>query len=111
MTYTYHQHTGSAEDGTGCYTRPVYHQHTSGCYGQTSGPCLGWTHQGVYNGGVHGICDGCGTVYGWGGSSERCYRTVTKTVLTCGREGVVEGWALGCGKTEETVEQAIISFD
>ena len=27
-----HHHWGSATTGTGCYTTPVYHKHTSGCY-------------------------------------------------------------------------------
>ena len=31
---TNHTHSGDEINGTGCYTKPIYHTHTNECYGK-----------------------------------------------------------------------------
>lgn len=110
ISYVYHQHTGSASSGSGCYTKGI-HNHTSSCgikYG---------THHVVntdhYDGGnVYRECIYCGMggyVYDdwhtgdWG----TCYSN--QVGYSCGSP--TNSYALGCGKTENTIESATIIFE
>lgn len=38
------------------------------------------------------------------------YMKCTNQICVCGKSDEIVGYTLGCGKTEETVEEAIIKF-
>ena len=116
IVYNYHEHEGS-EDSTanGCYTKAVYHSHTSSCYKYCSGVWVyrgkeedsHGTKQGVYT------CSVCGHEYragapyiDGGGAGQSC----GQRSLNCSRGGTIETYKLGCGKTEDTIESATIIY-
>ncbi len=123
----YHQHTGSASSGGGCYL--VFtpgHRHNDGCYTNY-----------IQHTGVSGIWyDACGCrhqIHYWQctlcwqssssqtNSSEECREGHTVTddgaplachewVFTCDRQESNGGYSLGCGYTEGAVESAGMSY-
>ena len=104
IEYTYHTHTGSSSEGTGCYTTPVYHKHVESCYNHETRPA------GAHKQGDLYICNGCGTVLGtsdWGGN--HCQSTV-RTSLKCGKSNTIESYSIGCGMAEGDIESATITF-
>ena len=141
ISYVYHEHTGSAADGTGCYTRPVYHTHTGnstsggGCY-TVSTTTVGCKADAIIDGGPYpdtsyagyhynlrctanpyhdaGQVNGTANQYHYGQVVGRCGDesvTVTTYSLGCNMTTSTRiGWALGCGKTESTIESATIVF-
>ena len=115
----YHSHTGSATTGGGCYSSPIYHSHISSCY--VSAYC------GAYGDGPHDTWNNDGDPHGHNGwytehhpdcgqpsrqhafsvswregeqAPTRVDRGHTYNKLTCTKAGTVEGFSLGCGKTE-----------
>lgn len=112
ISYTYHVHSGSSA-GSGCYTEPIYHVHTSGCYVDRQCDCIGYS-QGEF-GGNHEV-DGW-PIYSCLNCPHANYRhgsgkcSAVTSALNCGKtEATVEGYDLGCGKTESTIESATIVF-
>ncbi len=114
LAYTYHTHTGTS--GNGCYNKPVYHQHTSGCYSKcgrsyyfvrsfTSGGQTWYAY----------ACPNCTT--DTSDNSRLICRTAqvggtcSNSRLTCSRGNNVEGYTLGCGKTTSTIESQYTKFD
>ena len=104
-TPVYHQHTGNPETGGGCF-EAVYHKHSSGCYNTVSSSEYGcyivryWdTTEGDYEGHDFQYYEmSCGvTVHGTNSSH-------THKVLVCKKEDEIVGYALGCNKTDKTVE-------
>lgn len=112
ISYTYHTHSGSSAGG-GCYTVPIYHVHTSGCYVDRQCDCIGYS-QGEF-GGNHEVdgwpiysCLNCPHANYRHGSG-KCNAVTSE--LNCGKtESTIEGYDLGCGKTEATIESATIVF-
>lgn len=101
ISYVYHEHTGSADAGDGCYTSPVYHSHSSSCY--TSVPVTpahkstcAWHHETDAWGNLITMWD--------------CDCSYSKQVLNCSRGSEIVGWNLGCGKTTSTIESATLTF-
>lgn len=113
VEYVYHEHSGDASSGTGCYSKPVYHTHNSGCYSEYK--CGHWDCISNVGGTVVFQCSGCGqkvTEYnvdtsggGWGKGSHYSSK------LSCGMSNNITGYTLGCGKTEQSIEYATIKFD
>ncbi len=111
ITYTYHTHEGEAAAGTGCYTVPVYHSHINTCLGTTTNSCgcttdRGW-HEVPNNGSPYPACDHCGHFYH---QSSPCGFGTTTSYYKCGLDQAIEGYSLGCGKTEQTIETATIKY-
>lgn len=118
IQYTYHEHTGS--EGTtanGCYIMPVIHTHLTNCY------CAGTLYDtGQRQEAIHPTwtayyivsrCSGCGATP-WlmtnGGRDESWKLGTTCGALICGKTNTVEGYILGCGKDETTVESVTIKY-
>lgn len=111
ISYTYHSHEGEAAAGTGCYTVPVYHTHEAACLGTTTSSCgcttdKGW-HEVPNNGAPYPACDNCGHFYH---QSSPCGYGTTVSYYKCGLDQAIEGYSLGCGKTEQTIETATIKY-
>lgn len=105
-----HVHTGNSEEGGGCFV-PLYHKHTSKCYKTISSEEYGcsivnwWdTNDGDYEGNDFKYFEmSCGvTVHGTNSSHGH-------TITVCNKSGTIEGYELGCGKTEESADS--YSFD
>lgn len=111
----YHTHAGTEEEGGECYT-PVYHSHTSSCYGEGShsDSCAKHWDKHSYD---------CGTMHDWDGDGHGCdgfyiYDCGGHRYLKCGKsneitgytftctesEDTLTGYALNCGKSEEDVD-------
>lgn len=111
ISYVYHQHTGSASNGSGCYTKGV-HYHNSSCGikygthhvvstehfdgGSNYMECT-YCHQGGYSDSWH--------TGDWG----TCYSH--EAGLGCGVIPPINSYTLGCGKNENTIESATINFE
>ena len=120
VQYTYHVHEGSAgTTANGCYTKAEVHNHVTTCYAKCTGTIIAngqntQNSDGTYN--CMGTCNSCGkvpTLSGFttskknGDSLGSCiFRTST---LICGKSTNAI-YALGCGKTEETIESATIIY-
>lgn len=120
ITTNYHEHTGSSESGIGCYTSAISHKHDdTNCYTTTTQSykaSIRYEGQ-TYGDGTwyrSGFCTACGAhIYqtgssgGWGSDTPH---THTKTVksLTCTK--TIDGYALGCGKTGETITGYTVSY-
>ena len=92
VQYTYHEHIGDKTNGGGCYTAP----------NMVNLYCTGYIRDEFdENGGTHiGTCNKCGsTQFTTGGKT--CNRLLGTTQ---------EGYTIGCGKTEETIESATIIY-
>lgn len=131
QTPVYHVHTGNETEGGGCYT-PRYHSHGGSCYVKKKcriedtniGYCVStWEGDCYHHGQVtygkfectevhHGcgkapfktlttMCFGCREV-----SSSHEYQS-----LVCGQDGVLEGYNMTCGKTEESIDGYECSCD
>jgi len=148
ISYDYHYHTdanGNAlhEDTNdvsgGCYTVPVYHQHSSACYSKTT--CGGsverktssthWKCSDTLYCDAHGCYwedpselypSGCWHCYcpeetytvcnscGATNSGSPCKASTTK--LTCGKNGsTIEGYAVGCGLSDGQIIGAHIVYN
>lgn len=104
-TPVYHVHEGDKDSEGGCYGA-VYHSHGSGCYKEVSSDEYGcYTEKTVDTG--DGDYEGhdykyyymsCGRVIHGTDSSH------THSVLNCNKANMVVGYALLCGKTEESIE-------
>lgn len=117
LIYNYHQHTGSPAKGTGCYTKPIYHQHVDSCIqreacnGQASD--IHKTNLGYYNEDGKEFadwefeCSVCGHV------SLKAHVDINhvRETYVCGKTTEITGWTLGCGKNEKTIESATIVFN
>lgn len=129
--YVYHVHEGNSSECGGCYTVPVYHQHVDasgnlrsanyqagspgGCFNHkvtytTDCGCKGKGHS-VVGKLVTSVTpnyysDYCNTCNHWCGSSTRQYYT-----CNCGLSEDITGYALSCGKTEDTLERVTIYFE
>ncbi|MCH5263206.1 MAG: hypothetical protein J1F42_09860 [Lachnospiraceae bacterium] len=113
IEYIYHEHAGDSAEGGGCYTEPAYHQHIGnagtygGCYTISVPDALGCKK------GYHTVklqngfwqCTDCGCR-----DSEGVFCSHSGFATSCGLDGVVVGWDLGCGKTTSTIEKAIIVY-
>lgn len=105
QTAVYHVHDGSGDSEEGCYG-PVYHSHGKSCYKEVSSKEYGcYTQKTVDT--SDGDSEGkdykyyymsCGRVVHGTDSSH------THSVLSCKKGNTVTGYALVCGKTEESVE-------
>ena len=113
IEYTYHYHTGYTDNGGGCYTVRLYHQHSAECYTKaTCQPyCLGLTHASrndhwdVHENSrfMHPDC-GMGIIYRspkhFVGDPCNCDKLSSHTYdrLSCGKTNATpEGWVAGCG--------------
>lgn len=113
ISYIYHQHTGDNVSGGGCFVVPVTHRHKEDCYKKVSSSEYGcyiveWhdTTDGDYEGHDYKIYTmSCGMVIHGTNSSH------THEIAVCGKENVIEGYALGCGKNESSIESATIIFE
>lgn len=105
-TVILHEHTGDTASGGGCFV-PVTHSHVEGCYKKVNSEEYGcyvveWndTNEGDYEGHDYKIYHmSCGKVIHGTNSSH------THEIVVCGKENVVEGYTLGCNKTEESIEK------
>lgn len=106
VQYTYHVHEGDGTSATGCYVA-VYHEHASGCY-----TTVNYRYDiGADESGVFAICPNCGNKQMVAADGEKCYKGCTYKSLVCGKATTtIEKYALGCGKTEETVESVTITY-
>lgn len=115
VEYIYHEHTGDATLGTGCYSKPIYHQHTDSCYGTCGGQAV--RIEFINNGwGAHYQCQRCSRSWdamalGAEQWTNPVYMTCNASIVTCNLTNTIIGYELGCNKTNETVEQAIINFN
>lgn len=120
VKYIYHEHSGDSTTGTGCYTVAEYHKHTDSCYKtvQTgTRKCGTWNCYSNDGSTQHFRCSGCGATAtqhadtsssGWG-MGDHMVPTYSKQ-LNCTKGNEIIGYQLGCGKTEESIESAIITF-
>ena len=116
IVYTYHVHKGNSERYGDCYITPIYHVHENSCY-KPCGTPVPTTIKQVYIQSIDGywdvrICPTCKEWYNPNHISSNFNCTKLTTTLICGKStSTVIGYALGCGKTERTIESATIVFD
>ena len=127
ITEKRHIHTGNASSGGGCYTQVRYHQHTSSCRCNGTAAYRSSFSNGSRNRHITRYCTRCGYEFGtlnnydgyvdsgyWGwldnyedGVTEpnACWQT------RCGKStSTPEGYSLGCGKTENSLDGYIIVY-
>ncbi|ODR28302.1 hypothetical protein [Eisenbergiella tayi] len=141
ITYDYHYHSGDPDNGGGCYTKQLYHQHGPECYSkavctvrvQTNGgffsegddwcPCHGNVHkikQNVIR--KHSSCgaaDNYGQIsftehHGPGTDGFKGYDSSTHSYdkLSCGKTNATfVGWDVGCGMVNGQIIGAYIVYD
>lgn len=141
ITYEYHYHEGDAADGSGCYTKKLYHQHSPECYtkatctvtvhanggfwseGDDWCPCHGNVHkikQNVIR--KHSSCgapDNYGQIsftehHGPGIDGFHGYDSSTHSYdkLSCGKTNATfVGWDVGCGFVDGQIIGAYIVYD
>ena len=113
VEYILHEHTGNSTGGGGCYTKPIYHQHIGntdtygGCY-TIMVPDVSGCKQGYHTVMLPNGLWQCTYCICQDGEGYFCSHEVFKP--SCGLDGVVVGWNLGCGKTTSTIEKAIIVY-
>lgn len=127
IEYTYHYHTGDTDNGGGCYTVRLYHQHSAACYTKaTCQPyCLGLTHASrndhwdVHENSrfMHPDC-GMGIIYRspkhFVGDPCNCDKLSSHTYdrLSCGKTNATpEGWAAGCGFVDGQIIEVRIIYN
>ena len=122
VKYIYHEHSGDSTTGTGCYTVAEYHKHTDSCYKtvQTgTRKCGTWNCYNNHTPYADFRCSGCGaeaknqwvgdtSSSGWGMGDHMV--PIYSKQLNCTKGDEIIGYQLGCGKTEESIESAIITF-
>lgn len=114
VEYIYHEHTGDSANGDGCYTEPIYHQHTGnagtygGCY-TIMVPDVNGCKQGYHTIKLPNGLWQCSHCSCQDGEGYFCSHEGFKP--SCGLDGVVVGWDLGCGKTTSTIEKAVIVYN
>lgn len=120
-----HVHVGNQEEGTGCYTKPVYHVHDGNetsygrCYTQATHTHIGSSAQGgagtcfetpvyhehydsCYDRNKNIICGMTGKIVYY---NNTCKQEI-KYNKTCGKdEKTIDYYIANCGKTEDTVER------
>lgn len=141
ISFEYHYHTGDPENGGGCYTKKLYHQHGPECYSKAtctvtvhaSGgffsegddwcPCHGNVHrikQNVIR--KHSSCgaaDNYGQIsftehHGPGTDGFNGYNSSTHSYdkLSCGKTNATfVGWDVGCGMVDGQIIAAHIIYD
>ena len=141
ITYDYHYHEGNAAEGSGCYTKKRYHQHSPECYtkatctvtvhgnggfwseGDDWCPCHGNVHkikQNVIR--KHSSCgapDNYGQIsftehHGPGIDGFHGYDSSTHSYdrLSCGKTNATfVGWDVGCGMVDGQIIGAHIVYD
>ena len=91
ISYTYHEHTGSSAEGTGCYTNPIYHTHINSCHRQV------WCGNPYsYDAGTHWVTDYHGTCPGCGKDICRAWEAgygSCPSCVVCGKSGTIEKYA------------------
>ena len=129
IEYEYHYHTGSPENGGGCYTVEDVHQHNAGCYQLCTYSWSGCAGNGWTDGNSishcpyeekHSICNGGQTMYktyshpnhGGSQSGHRSGGSSTHAIPVCGKtEGQNYGWKTGCGLQDGQIIGAHIVYD
>ena len=129
IEYEYHHHTGSPENGGGCYTVEDVHYHDAGCYQICEYSWTGCAGDGWTDGNsvshcpyreTHSICNNGQTMYktydhpNYGGSQSghRSGGSSTHVILVCSKtEGQHCGWKTGCGLQEGQITGAHIVYD
>lgn len=141
ITYDYHYHSGDPENGSGCYTKKLYHQHGPECYSKAACtvtvhanggfwsegddwcPCHGNVHkikQNVIR--KHSSCgaaDNYGQIsftehHGPGTDGFNGYDSSTHSYdkLSCGKTNATfVGWDVGCGMVDGQIIAAHIVYD
>lgn len=141
ITYDYHYHSGDPENGSGCYTKKLYHQHGPECYSKATCtvtvhanggfwsegddwcPCHGNVHkikQNVIR--KHSSCgaaDNYGQIsftehHGPGIDGFHGYDSSTHSYdkLSCGKTNATfVGWDVGCGMVDGQIIAAHIVYD
>lgn len=104
-TIVYHSHSGNDSESGGCY-QPVYHKHGSSCYRTISSE-----EDGCYviktEDTIDGDYEGHDFKYYYMSCGEVVYGTNPShhhQKLDCNRGNQITGYALGCGKTEESID-------
>lgn len=107
VQYTYHKHTGNSSTYGGCYTKTIYHSHSSTCYTQCTGSVGMVSESGGW---YYYRCDKCGN--NTSGTTEFNYKfACTNKILSCTKTtSTVERYNLGCGKTTDTIESVTIKY-
>lgn len=107
IQYTYHVHQGDSTAGGACYS-PHIHTNTCGTPIYCTNLYSYWRDVGlptayeVYD--YHGTCTNCGAaaVTHWNPGTVNCTKCTS-----CGLDGMYE---FSCGKTEQTIETAVITY-
>ena len=92
IEYKYHVHTGNDTSAGGCYIAQNVSQ-TCNCRCDNYGKYIPYDDGEYY-------CTHCRHPWNWHHSGGSCNGTIQVTT-----------YVLGCGKTEETIEQAIVNFN
>ena len=141
ITYEYHYHDGDAENGSGCYTKKLYHQHSPECYSKATCTVTVHANGGFFSegddwcpchGNVHkikqnvirkhsscGAADNYGQIsftehHGPGTDGFHGYDSSTHSYdkLSCGKTNATfEGWDVGCGFVDGQIIGAYIVYD
>lgn len=141
ISYEYHYHTGDPENGSGCYTKKLYHQHGPECYSKATCTVTVHTNGGFFSegddwcpchGNVHrikqnvirrhsscGAADNYGQIsftehHGPGTDGFKGYDSSTHSYdkLSCGKTNATfVGWDVGCGMVDGQIIAAHIIYD
>ena len=141
ISFEYHYHTGDPENGSGCYTKKLYHQHGPECYSKATCTVTVHANGGFFSegddwcpchGNVHrikqnvirkhsscGAADNYGQIsftehHGPGTDGFSGYDSSTHSYdkLTCGKTNATFiGWDVGCGMVDGQIIAAHIIYD
>ena len=129
IEYEYHYHTGSPENGGGCYTVEDVHHHNAGCYRLCTYSWTGCAGDGWTDGNsishcpyreTHSVCNNGQPMYktydhpnhGGSQSGHRSGGSSTHAILNCSKtEGQHYGWKTGCGLQDGQIIGAHIVYD
>lgn len=141
ISYDYHYHTGDSVNGSGCYTKKLYHQHSPACYSRATCTVTVHANGGFWSegdtwcgchGNVHiikqnvirkhsscGAADNYGQIsftehHGPGIDGFHGYDSSTHTYdkLSCGMTNATfVGWDVGCGFVDGQIIGAHILYD
>lgn len=141
ITYEYHFHEGDSTDGSGCYTKKLYHQHSPECYSKATCTVTVHANGGFWSegdtwcschGNVHivkqnvirkhsscGATDNYGQIsftehHGPGIDGFHGYDSSTHSYdkLSCGKTNATfVGWDVGCGFVDGQIIGAYIMYD
>lgn len=111
-TAVLHEHSGDDVSGGGCFV-PVTHSHVEGCYRK-----VGHEEYGCYIVSWHDTLDGDYEGNDFKIYNMSCGRVIHGTnpghqheIVSCGKENVIEGYILGCNKTEESIEKYLFDCE